>query len=376
MNTKINLLNMNREELLNFFQKIGEKPFRGYQIMKWIYHYYCNDFNQMTNLSINLKKKLAKISEIRAPIIKKKQISLDGTIKWTMQVDTQEIETIYIPEIYRTTLCISSQIGCAVGCSFCATAQQGFNRNLKVSEIVGQVWQISKTIQLNKNITHNKYSPITNIVFMGMGEPLLNIKNVTSAIKIILDKLGFGISKRRITLSTAGIVPGIEKLTDIVDIPIAISLHAPNDHIRSKIMPINNKYNISNILNSVNKYSKHFKSNHRRITIEYILLNHVNDDISHAHQLAKKLKGIPCKINLIPWNPIPNTPYTCSSRIRIHKFLQILLQYKINTIIRKTRGADINAACGQLTGTITNRINFNISNCTNYTNNIAVNNIT
>ncbi|WHL25166.1 MAG: 23S rRNA (adenine(2503)-C(2))-methyltransferase RlmN [Candidatus Blochmannia vicinus] len=357
---KINLLNMNKEELTIFFSKLGEKPFRSHQIMRWIYHYYCDDFNQMTNLSTSLKIKLNQIAEIRAPIITKKQLSSDGTIKWAMKVGQQQIETVYIPENIRTTLCISSQIGCPLGCSFCGTAKQGFNRNLNVSEIIGQIWRISKIIALNKHIKIKNNPPITNIVFMGMGEPLLNIINVVSAIKIMLDNLGFGFSKRHITISTAGVVPGITKLKDMIDIPLAISLHAPNDLIRNKIMPINKKYNINSVLEATREYLKQTKANQGRVTIEYILLDHINDEILHAHQLAKKLKDIPCKINLIPWNPIPNVQYTCSSHIRTHSFLKVLLKYNIVTIIRKIRGADINAACGQLTGEVINRINYNM----------------
>ncbi|URJ28247.1 23S rRNA (adenine(2503)-C(2))-methyltransferase RlmN [Candidatus Blochmannia vicinus (nom. nud.)] len=357
---KVNLLNMNKEELIIFLSKLGEQPFRSHQIMKWIYHDYCDDFNQMTNLSKSLKIKLNKIAEIRAPIIAKTQLSSDGTIKWAMKVDQQQIETVYIPENMRTTLCISSQIGCPLGCSFCGTAKQGFNRNLDVSEIIGQIWRISKLIALNKHIKTINKSPITNIVFMGMGEPLLNIINVVSAIKIMLDNFGFGFSKRHITISTAGVVPGITQLKTMIDIPLAISLHAPNDLIRNKIMPINKKYNISSVLEATRKYLKKTKANRSRVTIEYILLNHVNDEILHAHQLAKKLKGIPCKINLIPWNPIPNSQYTCSSHIRIHAFLKVLLKHNIVTIVRKIRGADINAACGQLTGEVINRLNYNV----------------
>ncbi|URJ23305.1 23S rRNA (adenine(2503)-C(2))-methyltransferase RlmN [Blochmannia endosymbiont of Camponotus sp. C-003] len=356
MQKKINLLNMNKEELLIFFDKLGEKPFRSHQVMRWIYHHYCDNFNYMTNLSKSLKIKLNQIAEIRAPIIVKEQLSLDGTIKWAMQIDKQQIETVYIPENKRTTLCISSQIGCPLGCSFCGTAQQGFNRNLNVSEIIGQVWRAAQLININKKINMINRFPITNIVFMGMGEPLLNIVNVVSAIKIILDELGFKLSKRHVTLSTSGIVPGIAKLKDMIDIPLAISLHAPNDLIRNKIMPINKKYNINSVLEAIRKYSTHSKSNYGKITIEYVLLKNINDDVLHAHQLAKQLQGIPCKINLIPWNPIPNIQYTCSSQNRIHAFLKVLLTYNITTIIRKIRGADINAACGQLTGEVMNRI--------------------
>lgn len=355
---KINLLDMNKEQLEKFLCQLGEKSFRVHQLMRWIYRDYCNNFNYMTDLSKSLRMKLNRIAEIRAPIIKKERLSLDGTIKWSMQVvDNQEIETVYIPERTRSTLCVSSQIGCAMGCNFCGTAQQGFSRNLRVSEIVGQIWKISRFIALGENINMKNSLPITHVVFMGMGEPLLNLINVISSIKIILDKFGFGVSKKHVVISTVGIVPAIDKLKKMFfDISLAISLHAPNDVIRNKIMPINKKYNIGNLLGAVRRYLIGSKANYGQVTIEYVLLKYVNDDVSHAHQLAQQLKNIPCKINLIPWNFIPNVNYMCSSDIRVNAFLQVLLKYGIFTIVRKTRGADIEAACGQLTGIVNNRM--------------------
>lgn len=353
---KINLLDMNKEELEKFFFRLNEKTFRAQQLMKWIYHHYCNNFNYMTDLSESLRTKLNKISEIKAPIITRKQLSSDGTIKWSMKVDNQEIETVYIPEYMRSTLCISSQVGCALGCSFCGTARQGFNRNLRVSEIIGQIWRVARFFSQDKNIKMTNNIPITHVVFMGMGEPLLNLINVVSAIKIILDNFGFGLSKNRVIVSTAGIVPSINKLKEMIDVSLAISLHAPNDIIRNKIMPINKKYNINSLLRAVRHYLVGSKANRGKVTIEYVLLEHINDDVSHAYQLIEQLKNIPCKINLIPWNTVSNIDHMCSSNTRIHAFLQVLLQHDFVAIVRKIRGVDINAACGQLTGVVNNRM--------------------
>lgn len=352
---KINLLNMDPAALLSFFSEIGEKSFRVYQVMHWIYQEYCDDFDKMTNLSKILRKKLNHIAEIKAPMIKNEQISIDGTIKWVMQVGNQYIETVYIPNKLRATLCISSQVGCTLGCSFCGTAQQGFNRNLKVSEIIGQVWRVGKLIVFknNKYITKNSYMiPITHVVFMGMGEPLLNLVNVVSSIKIMLNNFGFKLSKYHIILSTAGVVPGIDKLKDMIDVKLAISLHAPNDTIRNRIMPINQKYNISCLFKSVLRYLKNTTANHNRVMIEYILLDKINNTVEHAYELSRLLMKIPCKVNLIPWNFIPSIQYTCSTNIQIYAFQKVLLKYGISTTVRKVRGIDISAACGQLTGKI------------------------
>lgn len=371
---KVNFLDMNRKELEKFFFRLGEESFRAHQVMKWIYHHYCSDFNNMTDLSRSLRIKLNQIAEIKAPIIAKEKFSADGTIKWSMQVDShQEIETVYIPESVRSTVCVSSQIGCMLGCSFCGTAQQGFNRNLRVSEIIGQVWRIAKFFSCSDSIKVNNNIPITHVVFMGMGEPLLNFMNVISSIKIILDSFAFGLSKKHVIISTAGIVPFIDKLKKTIDnIPLAISLHAPNDIIRSRIMPINKKYNISDLLQAVRRYLIGSTVNHGKVTIEYVLLQYINDDISHAHQLVKLLHSIPCKINLIPWNPISNVDYICSSNTRTRDFLQILLQHNIVAIVRKIRGVDIDAACGQLTGIVNNRIKSGACNLINNTNVINI----
>ncbi|WP_367670774.1 23S rRNA (adenine(2503)-C(2))-methyltransferase RlmN [Sodalis-like secondary symbiont of Drepanosiphum platanoidis] len=352
---KINFLNMNREKLYIFFKKIGEKSFRVHQLMKFIYNNFYDNFDYMTNFNKNLIYKLKKYAVIKYPSIIDQKISYDGTIKWILKIKNQNIEMVYIPEKNRATLCISSQIGCFLNCSFCYTAKQGFNRNLKVFEIIGQLWTASKFIFLNKSLKLNK---ITNVVMMGMGEPLLNLSNLIPSINIMLDNLGFNLSKRRITISTVGIVPGIDKLKNMVDVSLAISLHAPNDYIRNKIIPINYKYNIKNLLNSVKNYLFKSKANKNGVTIEYVMLNNINDKIKHAHQLANLLKNIPCIINIIPWNKFPGTNYKCSSNEKINKFIKILKNYKIIVFIRKTRGDDINAACGQLSGNIHNKFLF------------------
>ena len=280
------------------------------------------------------------------------QRSADGTIKWAMQVGDQQIETVYIPEADRATLCVSSQVGCALACTFCSTAQQGFNRNLTVSEIIGQVWRASKIIG-NFGVTGVR--PITNVVMMGMGEPLLNMNNVIPAMEIMLDDFAYGLSKRRVTLSTSGVVPALDMMREKIDVALAISLHAPNDELRDEIMPINKKYNIKMLMDSVHKYLEVSNANHGKVTIEYVLLDHVNDGTEHAHQLAEVLKNTPCKINLIPWNPFPEAPYGKSSNSRVDRFQKTLMEYGFTVIVRKTRGDDIDAACGQLAGEVIDR---------------------
>lgn len=299
---KINLLDLNRQQMREFFKNMGEKPFRADQVMKWMYHYCCDDFDEMTDINKVLRGKLKEVAEIRAPEVVEEQRSTDGTIKWAIAVGDQRVETVYIPEEDRATLCVSSQVGCALECKFCSTAQQGFNRNLRVSEIIGQVWRAAKIVGAVKT---TGVRPITNVVMMGMGEPLLNLNNVVPAMEIMLDDFGFGLSKRRVTLSTSGVVPALDKLGDMIDVALAISLHAPNDTIRDEIVPINKKYNIETFLNSVRGYISKSNANQGRVTIEYVMLDHVNDGTEHAHELAALLKDTPCKINLIPWKPLP-----------------------------------------------------------------------
>ncbi|MFS1538485.1 MAG: bifunctional tRNA (adenosine(37)-C2)-methyltransferase TrmG/ribosomal RNA large subunit methyltransferase RlmN [Candidatus Phlomobacter fragariae] len=350
--TKVNLLDMDRKQMRQFFSDMGEKPFRTDQLMKWIYHHCYDDFDLMTDINKALRTKLKEVAEIRAPEIAQEQCSTDGTIKWAITVGNQQVETVYIPEDDRATLCVSSQVGCALKCKFCSTAQQGFNRNLRVSEIIGQVWRAAKVIGSLKSSGRR---PITNVVMMGMGEPLLNLNNVIPAMEIMMDDFGFGLSKRRVTLSTSGVVPALDKLGDMIDVALAISLHAPTDQIRDEIIPINKKYNIEIFLASVRRYLSKSNANQGRVTVEYVMLNGVNDSIEHAHQLAECLKHTPSKINLIPWNPFPGAPYSRSSNSRIDRFAKILMKYGFTTIVRKTRGDDINAACGQLAGNVIDR---------------------
>ena len=349
---KVNLMNMTRPQMREFLASLGEKPFRADQLMKWIYHFGEDNFDNMSNINKVLREKLKQVAEIKAPKVAVEQRSADGTIKWAMQVGEQQIETVYIPEADRATLCVSSQVGCALACTFCSTAQQGFNRNLNVAEIIGQVWRASKIIG-NFGVTGVR--PITNVVMMGMGEPLLNVNNVVPAMEIMLDDFAYGLSKRRVTLSTSGVVPALDALRDKIDVALAISLHAPNDEIRDEIVPINKKYNMEMLIDSVNRYLEVSNANHGKVTIEYVMLDHVNDEVDHAHQLAKVLKNTPCKINLIPWNPFPEAPYAKSSNSRIDRFQKALMEYGFTVTIRKTRGDDIDAACGQLAGDVIDR---------------------
>ena len=349
---KINLMDLTRQQMREFFKELGEKPFRADQLVKWIYHFGEDNFDNMTNINKKLREKLKAVAEIKAPEVAVEQRSADGTIKWAMQVGEQQVETVYIPEADRATLCVSSQVGCALACTFCSTAQQGFNRNLTVSEIIGQVWRASKIIG-NFGVTGVR--PITNVVMMGMGEPLLNVANVVPAMEIMLDDFAYGLSKRRVTLSTSGVVPALDNLSKMIDVALAISLHAPNDELRDEIVPINKKYNIKMLIDSVNRYLSVSNANHGKVTIEYVMLDHVNDGVEHAHQLAEVLKNTPCKINLIPWNPFPEAPYAKSSNTRIDRFQKTLMEYGFTVIIRKTRGDDIDAACGQLAGDVIDR---------------------
>ncbi|MBI6547480.1 bifunctional tRNA (adenosine(37)-C2)-methyltransferase TrmG/ribosomal RNA large subunit methyltransferase RlmN [Xenorhabdus lircayensis] len=351
-NGKINLLDLSRKQMRQFFVDMGEKPFRADQVMKWIYHYCYDDFEQMTDINKVLRAKLQQVAEIKAPEVAEEQRSSDGTIKWAITVGDQQVETVYIPEDERATLCVSSQVGCALECKFCSTAQQGFNRNLRVSEIIGQVWRAAKIIGSLKSSGRR---PITNVVMMGMGEPLLNLNNVVPAMEIMMDDFGFGLSKRRVTLSTSGVVPALDKLGDMIDVALAISLHAPTDDVRDDIVPINRKYNIEEFLAGVRRYLAKSNANQGRVTVEYVMLDHVNDSVEQAHQLAECLKDTPSKINLIPWNPFPGAPYGRSSNSRIDRFSKVLMEYGFTTIVRKTRGDDIDAACGQLAGDVIDR---------------------
>ena len=350
---KTNLLDFDRAGLRAYFSEIGEKPFRADQVMKWIYQQGIADFEQMTNLNKVLRTKLIANCEVRAPEIAYQQNATDGTIKFALRLKGgQEVETVWIPDGDRATLCVSSQVGCALECTFCSTAQQGFNRNLKVSEIIGQVWRVATTIGLSND---SQRRPITNVVMMGMGEPLLNLKNVVPAMNLMMDDLAFGLSKRRVTLSTSGVVPALDLLGDQIDVALAVSLHAPNDELRDEIVPVNKKYPIQVLLAGVRRYLAKSNANQGKVTIEYVMLNGINDSTDQAHELAKVLADTPSKINLIPFNPYPGSPYTCSSNSRIDRFAKVLMSYGFVVVVRRTRGDDIDAACGQLVGEVVDR---------------------
>ncbi|RUO59665.1 bifunctional tRNA (adenosine(37)-C2)-methyltransferase TrmG/ribosomal RNA large subunit methyltransferase RlmN [Pseudidiomarina marina] len=349
---KVNLLDLNREGMRAFFKELGEKPFRADQVMKWVYHYCVDDFDQMTNLNKVLREKLKQVAEIRAPEVRMQQQSSDGTIKFAMTLfDGQDVETVWIPDRDRATLCVSSQVGCALECTFCSTAQQGFNRNLKVAEIIGQVWRVNKLLGA---FGDTGVKAVTNVVMMGMGEPLLNLNNVVPAMDLMLDDNAFGLSKRRVTLSTSGVVPALYKLKEEIDVALAISLHAPNDELRNEIVPINKKYNIQEFLKASRDYIEGSKAN-KNITIEYVMLDHINDSMEQAAELAELLKDTPCKINLIPFNPFPGSDYGRSSNSRIDRFAKVLMEKGYIVVVRRTRGDDIDAACGQLVGDVIDR---------------------
>jgi 23S rRNA (adenine2503-C2)-methyltransferase len=351
MNTtdKINLLDLNRAGLVDFFAGHGEKSFRATQVMKWIYGQGVTDFEAMTNISKDLRTRLQDLADISLPRVVSDNLSEDGSRKWLLQMaDGNCIEAVFIPEVDRGTLCVSSQVGCILNCTFCSTAQQGFNRNLTTGEIISQVLVAAMAL----GQTADGERRISNVVMMGMGEPLLNYDNVVRAMGIMLDDYGFGLSKRRITLSTAGVVPALRQLREDCDVSLAVSLHAPDDLLRDQLVPLNKKYPISELLEACKEY---VGEGRRRVTFEYVMLAGINDSDSHARQLARRLEGVPAKVNLIPFNPFPETRYKRSSGNRIHSFFEILNRAGIVTITRRTRGDDIDAACGQLAGEFIDR---------------------
>ncbi len=352
VDNKINLLDLTREQMKEFLVSLGEKPFRADQLMKWIYHFCIDDFDKMTNINKDLREKLKRVCVIEAPVVVTRQDSADGTIKFVMGLKGgQEVETVWIPEKDRRTLCVSSQVGCALDCSFCSTAQQGFNRNLSVSEIIGQVWRVSQIIG---SYGDTDVKPVTNVVMMGMGEPLLNLNNVVPAMELMLEDYGFGLSKRRVTLSTSGVVPALDLLKDKIDVALAISLHAPNNELRDQLVPVNKKYPMEEFLASAKRYVQDSRANDK-VTVEYVMLEGINDSMEQAHELAKALKDTPSKINLIPFNPYPGSPYKRSSNSRIDRFNKVLQEHGFTVMVRKTRGDDIDAACGQLVGDVIDR---------------------
>ncbi|MFB9069046.1 23S rRNA (adenine(2503)-C(2))-methyltransferase RlmN [Pseudofulvimonas gallinarii] len=349
--SKVNLLGLDRTRMEAFFvEELGEKRFRAHQVMKWIYHYFADDFDKMTDLGKALRGKLAGIAEVRVPTAQVDQQSVDGTRKWLLSLDgANGIETVYIPEPTRGTLCVSSQVGCALNCRFCSTGKQGFNRDLKTAEIVGQVWHAARELG---HLTHQTRR-ITNVVMMGMGEPLLNFDNVVPAMNIMRDDFGFGLANKRVTLSTAGVVPMIDRLSDAADVSLAVSLHAPDDALRDHLVPINRKYPIVELLEACKRYQA--KRPRSSITFEYTLLKDVNDSEAQARALVKLLRKVPSKLNLIPFNPFPGTEYECPDPAVIQRFQQIVYDAGIITTLRRTRGQDIDAACGQLAGKVADR---------------------
>jgi len=339
----INLLDLDRKGLQAFFAGLGEKPFRATQVMKWIYQEGVVDFEQMTNLSKSLRIYLQEHCVIRTPQIVVEQLASDGTCKWAMQTHCgNRVETVFIPEERRATLCVSSQVGCALACSFCSTAQQGFNRNLSTAEIIGQLFLAQQRLGSERRIT--------NVVMMGMGEPLLNFDNVVAAMNLMMDDFAYGLSKRRVTVSTSGVVPAMNRLNEVCDVSMAVSLHAPFDELRDQLVPINQKYPLGELMDACRAYAQNGPRKH--ITFEYVMLDGVNDSPQHAKALIKLLKTVPAKVNLIPFNPFPQSQYRCSSMNDILAFRDLLHNAGIVTTVRKTRGEDIDAACGQLVGQV------------------------
>jgi len=334
-------------ELQEDFALRGLQKFRAAQVYRWLHQRGATSFDEMTDLSKDLRVALKESFEIRNTEIAIRRVSkIDGTKKYLFRLnDGEMIESVLMKYKHGYSICISTQVGCKMGCTFCATGKSGFSRDLLPSEMISEIQTAQKDIG----------ERISNVVLMGMGEPLLNLNNVVPAMEIMLDDFGFGLSKRRVTLSTSGVVPALDKLGDMIDVALAISLHAPNDEIRDEIVPINKKYNIETFLAAVRRYLEKSNANQGRVTIEYVMLDHVNDGTEHAHQLAELLKDTPCKINLIPWNPFPGAPYGRSSNSRIDRFSKVLMSYGFTTIVRKTRGDDIDAACGQLAGDVIDR---------------------
>lgn len=347
---RTNLLDLDRAGLEAFFLAQGEKAFRAAQVLQWVHQYGVLEFGAMTNLSKPLRARLAELAELRVLEVVTEQCSADGTRKWLLRLDGGNcVETVFIPEEGRGTLCVSSQVGCALDCSFCATARQGFNRNLSTGEIIGQVWQARQRLEA----ATGEARVITNVVLMGMGEPLLNLDNVVRATNLMMDDLAYGLSKRRVTLSTAGVVPALDRLAELSEVSLAVSLHAPNDELRNQLVPINRKYPIRELLSACRRYLG--EDQRRRVTFEYVLLAGVNDAPEHAHELVRLLRGVPAKVNLIPFNPFPGAPFRCPEPATVHQFWEILTVAGYTATTRKTRGADIAAACGQLVGQVLDR---------------------
>jgi 23S rRNA (adenine2503-C2)-methyltransferase len=342
----VNLLNFDRQNLVSYFAGIGEKPFRAVQVLKWIHQAGVTDFSLMSNLSKSLRQYLEENCAISAPEVVFDTTASDGTRKWLLEMSCgNKVETVFIPESGRGTLCVSSQIGCSLACTFCSTAQQGFNRNLSVAEIIGQLFVAQQLL--------GKQQKISNIVMMGMGEPLLNFNNVVAAMNLMMDDFAYGLSKRRVTLSTSGVVPAMYRLTEACDVSLAVSLHAATDDLRNQLVPINKKYPLSDLLDACRHYVK--SAPRRHITFEYVMLAGINDSESDARALVRLLKKISCKINLIPFNSFPGSDYQCTSKNDVQIFRDILHRSGLVVTVRKTRGEDIDAACGQLVGKVADK---------------------
>ncbi len=349
---KINLLGFSPKKLEEFFVSIGEKPFRSTQVLKWIHQFGASSFDEMTNISKALREKLNEVAEIREPEVLVANVSKDGTRKWVIKLDGgSAVEAVLIPENGRATLCVSSQIGCSLDCSFCSTGKQGFNRNLSAAEIIGQV---RVAIRSFGPFDPSGERRVTNVVLMGMGEPLMNFDNVVDAIQLMMEDNAYGLSKRRVTLSTAGVVPALDKLREVTDVSLAISLHAPTDELRDQLVPINKRYPIDMLVDACNRYMDGLNDK-RVVTVEYTLIAGVNDHLSQAKQLVKVLKRLPCKLNLIPFNPFPNSDYRRPSEEAIQAFKMVMVRAGIITTVRRTRGDDVDAACGQLVGQVMDR---------------------
>jgi 23S rRNA (adenine2503-C2)-methyltransferase len=350
VDTRTNLLGLPPAELESWVEGLGSRPYRARQLQHWLYKRGVAEFEAMTDLAKEFRARLAERAEVRLPEILQLQLASDGTRKWLLRADaTQAFEMVFIPEADRGTLCISSQVGCVLDCSFCSTAQQGFNRNLSTAEIVGQLWLANRELGFEPAGDR----PVTNVVFMGMGEPLANFRNVVPAMQIMLHDSCFDLSRRRVTLSTAGLVPQIHKLATVSNVALAVSLHAPDDALRDQLVPINRVHPIAELLAACWHYID--EQNGRSVTFEYVMLDGVNDSPAQACALGRLLAGHPAKVNMIPFNPWPGSPYRCSGEAAIWRFRDELLRQGVMATVRRTRGADIDAACGQLVGRVRDR---------------------
>jgi 23S rRNA (adenine2503-C2)-methyltransferase len=345
----VNLLEFEKQGFVQYCADLGEKPFRARQLMHWIHQSGVDDFDAMTDMAKSLREVLKRGCEIRPPRVVSDTTAADGTRKWLLDVDAgNAIETVFIPERARSTLCVSSQAGCALECSFCSTGRQGFNRNLSLAEIIGQLWLANRCLAADGDERR-----VTNVVMMGMGEPLANFDNVVAAMQLMLDDNAYGLSRRRVTLSTSGLVPQIDRLGDACPVALAVSLHAPNDALRDVLVPINRKYPLKQLLAACLRYIE--KAPRDFVTFEYVMLDGVNDTVAHARELLRLVSPVPCKINLIPFNPFPNSGYARSDAAAVARFRDVLMAGNLMVTVRKTRGDDIDAACGQLAGRVQDR---------------------